>query len=128
MALTHEQDRRIRPELERFAPLLAMTDAAWQERILDHVFMVLGLDPAWADWLPYAREYLRAFRDEGECLSVRGDGRAATPTADTATPSSRPIPGPKYTGSVAAAPVAQRALSAAWDAPVASAATVRSRT
>lgn len=70
MALTHEQDRRVRAELDRFAPLIAMNDEDWQERILDHVFLLVGLDPEWADWLPYARAYLPAFRDEDERQSA----------------------------------------------------------
>lgn len=68
--LDHEQDRRVRAELDRFAPPIAMNDAAWQERILDHVFLLVGLDPEWADWLPYARQYLSAYRQEDERLSV----------------------------------------------------------
>jgi len=66
MAMTCEQDRRVRAELDRFVPLIAMNDAAWQERILDHVFLLVGRDAEWADWLPYARKYLPAFRDEDE--------------------------------------------------------------
>ena len=68
MALAPEQDRELREELGRFAALIAMNDGEGQERILDHVFLLIGLDPTWEDWLPYARAYLPAYchQPEGE--------------------------------------------------------------
>lgn len=63
---TLELDCRLRAELARLAPLLAMADDADRERILEHAFLLIGLDPDWADWLPYAREYLPAYCREGD--------------------------------------------------------------
>jgi len=60
--LPEAQDRALRAELDTLAPLLAMTRGDDQDRILDHAFTLVGLDPEWAVWLHYARRYLTEYR------------------------------------------------------------------
>lgn len=62
MALTEDEERRLRAELVRLAPLLAEADQREQERALDAVFARAGYEPDWALWLAFARLYLPAHR------------------------------------------------------------------
>jgi hypothetical protein len=62
MALTADEERRLRAEIARIRPLLAAADRAEQERLLGEAFARAGLAPRWEEWLAWATRTLPAYQ------------------------------------------------------------------